>query len=95
MILQMRNNANTKGLLDLIEDLPFNLNMLEIGCYAGESTGLFLKSGKIKKLYAVDIWEDTMCYFSAIDSNHDFSEVERSFDETVKGYNVIKYKNVL
>lgn len=44
------------GLLDLIADLPKDLIMAEIGCYAGESTMLFLLSKKIKKYYAVDPW---------------------------------------
>jgi predicted O-methyltransferase YrrM len=95
MILKMRNNLNLNGLLDLINDLPYNLTMLEIGCYAGESTELFLKSGKIKKLYAVDIWNDDLGYFSSINPNHNFSEVEKIFDEKIKGYDVIKYKNTI
>lgn len=46
--------THCKGLLDLIELLPSNLKMIEIGCYAGESTKMFLDSGKVSKLYAVD-----------------------------------------
>lgn len=92
MILQMRNPSNTQGLLDLISDLPSDLTMLEIGCYAGESTEMFLKSGKIKKLYAVDIWDDPLDFFNSMNISHDFKEVENSFDQKVKGFNVIKYK---
>jgi len=52
----MRNEANTQGLLDLINSLPTDIIMAEIGCYKGESTELFINSGKIKKLFAIDIW---------------------------------------
>jgi predicted O-methyltransferase YrrM len=92
MVLQMRNVSNTQGLLDLISDLPSDLTMLEIGCYAGESTEMFLRSGKVKKLYAVDIWDDPLNFFNNINYTHDFKEVENSFDQKVKGFNVVKYK---
>lgn len=46
------------GLYDLIKDLPENLIMAEIGCYAGESTLMFLQSGKINTLYAIDPWSN-------------------------------------
>jgi predicted O-methyltransferase YrrM len=92
MILQMRNESNTQGLLDLIDELPTGLTMLEIGCYAGESTELFLKSGKVKKLYAVDIWTDPLGVFSSMNPSHNFKEVEESFDKKVSGFDVIKYK---
>jgi hypothetical protein len=55
---KMRRPAGD-GLLDLINDLPSNLVMAEIGCYAGESTMFFLMSGKIKKLYAIDPWSSS------------------------------------
>ena len=42
MILKMRGSSNTKGLLDLIDYIPNNLIMAEVGCYAGESTKMFL-----------------------------------------------------
>jgi predicted O-methyltransferase YrrM len=46
------------GLLDLIEHLPCNINMIEIGSYSGESTELFLESGKIKTLVVIDYFKD-------------------------------------
>jgi predicted O-methyltransferase YrrM len=45
------------GLLDLIADLPSSIDMVEVGCYAGESTLMFLQSGKVKRFHAVDPWE--------------------------------------
>jgi hypothetical protein len=44
------------GLRDLIALLPESLVMAEIGVYAGESTRLFVESGKVRKLFAVDPW---------------------------------------
>lgn len=92
MILKMRGNSNTKGLLDLIDYIPNNLIMAEVGCYAGESTKMFLESGKVNLLYAIDIWEDEMDNFKKIQSNHNFSIVEKTFDESIKGFNVKKIK---
>ena len=53
----MRWGTLRSGLLKLINDLPDNITMIEIGCYKGESSEMFLLSGKVKKLYAVDTWE--------------------------------------
>lgn len=93
MKLTMRNNENTKGLLELISSLPSDLLMAEIGCYTGESTKLFLKSGKIKTLYAIDIWEDSLGLFKKKWPNHSFSEVEKTFDKRLKNFkNVVKLK---
>ena len=50
----MRQDGNR--LIDLINDLPHGITMVEVGCYAGESMQLFMSSGKIKHYYAVDIW---------------------------------------
>lgn len=61
---RMRN-----GLRDLIAQLPHGVRMAEIGCYAGESTALFLESGKVAHLTAVDKW--------------DAPDVEARFDESV------------
>jgi predicted O-methyltransferase YrrM len=46
------------GLLDLIQRLPCNINMIEIGSYSGESTDLFLESGKIRSLVVIDYFKD-------------------------------------
>ena len=91
-MLEFRGATNTQGLLDLIYQLPNNISMIEVGCYAGESTQIFLKSGKISVLYAVDIWEDEFGWYKQVDINHSFSLVEKAFDEKVKNYNVKKYK---
>jgi len=46
------------GLEDLINDLPDGIDMIEIGSFAGESTEVFIRSGKIKKLIVVEPWDN-------------------------------------
>ena len=91
-ILPMRTEANTKGLKELISSLPSNLVMAEIGCYAGLSTKMFMESGKVKTLYAIDIWEDVLNLFKSKWKDHNFKAVEAEFDKNLKGFNVVKLK---
>jgi len=91
-IIQMRNNENTDGLLNFIENLPDKLVMAEIGCYTGESTKYFLDSGKIEKLYAVDLWNDPSNIYSTMVSNHNFESVENVFNRRLENYNFEKKK---
>lgn len=90
MIIQMRKSKND-GLLELIEKLPNNIIMGEVGCYAGESTKLFMKSNKIKKLYAIDPWQNG---YDDTDpaSNSNMELVEKKFNNNVENYNVEKLK---
>lgn len=53
----MRQGLNPKyvtGLKDLIHSLPAGVHMAEIGCYAGESTKMFLEDGRVESLVAID-----------------------------------------
>lgn len=45
------------GLKSLIEWLPDQARIAEIGCYAGESASIFLASGKVCSILAVDDWQ--------------------------------------
>jgi hypothetical protein len=54
-LIQMRH---IKGLEDLIETLPENMTMIEIGSFTGESAELFIRSGKVKKIICIDPWSD-------------------------------------
>lgn len=91
-IIIMRGNPNdVQGLLDLCKEFPENTIMAEIGSYAGESTKIFLESGKVKQLYAIDPWETGYDDTDAT-SNSDFKLVENIFDKNVQGFNVIKLK---
>jgi len=67
------------GLLELINVIPSGITMAEIGCYAGESTSLFLESGKIKKIYAIDPWKNGYDDRDPA-SNSDMVEVENLFN---------------
>ena len=96
----MRGGNN--GLLKLIKELPPDITMAEIGCYAGESTLMFLQSGKIRQLFAIDTWSSE--YDGEYQGTEEFIErinrmygnmgwAEWSFDERVKKYkNVVKMK---
>lgn len=79
MIIQMRLKEND-GLLKLINHLPDNIYMAEIGCYTGESTSLFLKSNKIKEFYAIDPWTEGYDD-NDIASKSPMDEVEKLFDK--------------
>lgn len=77
-----RDGDLKQGLLDLIDDLPSGLIMAEVGCFQGESATLFLDSGKIKRLYAIDTWKWGI-YILA----------EQAFDRNMVGRNeVVKLK---
>ena len=55
--IQMRPQNFKVGLIDLMSVIDrYNLVFVEIGCYRGESTEIFLESGKIKKMYCIDPW---------------------------------------
>jgi glycosyltransferase involved in cell wall biosynthesis len=47
---------NDPGLMALVADLPNDFIMVEVGCYAGESTEIF--ANKALKIFAVDPWID-------------------------------------
>lgn len=73
------------GLKDLINDLNNNIIMLEIGSFSGESAEIFISSGKIKKMYCVDSWEDKYL------PDGNMKEVENIFDERIiRKYNFVE-----
>jgi len=76
-----RENEQAEGLRDLIADLPSGITMAEVGCYRGESTLIFMQSGKVEKLYAIDTWRPGQ-----------FEIAEKEFDQNLSGYNVEKLK---
>lgn len=91
-VVPMRSEEYAKqGLIDLCNEFPDNAIMAEIGSYAGESTSIFLKSGKIKQLFAIDPWKADYDK-TDVASFSNFNLVEKLFDENVKGYNVVKMK---
>jgi hypothetical protein len=90
----MRDSAKLRyDIIDLCKLIPHNSNGIEVGCFKGESSELFALSGKFKKLYCVDPWEQG--YYK----QHDMGEVEGYFDQVASKYPVIiklkKYSSVL
>jgi len=90
-VVKMRNESNTVGLLDLIKEFPNDIVMAEIGCYAGESTEMFLCSGKVRRLYAIDPWKEGYDDKDEASST-DFNLVEALFDQRTKDKDVVKLK---
>ena len=56
---QMRPDGRSRdGLIDLVNKLGSdNLTMVEIGSYKGESAEIFLKTGKVARIYCIDPWQ--------------------------------------
>lgn len=77
-----RESGWSRGLQELINDwLPAGpLTMAEIGCATGESTVMFLESGKIGLLYAVDAWRDDVDAQDPLVSQYPAAEQEALFD---------------
>ncbi len=70
----------TNDIKDLCLVIPDNTVGIEIGCFAGESTKLFLESGKFQRLYCVDPWSPE--YYKA----HNMKVIEAKFDEATKNH---------
>jgi hypothetical protein len=90
----MRFSVRTvNGLKNLVNDLPNKFSMVEIGCYAGESTNIFLNSGKISKFYAIDPWVSGYDD-NDLASNSDLKLAEKEFDKVISKFNnVVKLKD--
>lgn len=82
------------GLKKLIELLPNDITMIEVGCFSGDSSLIFLKSGKIKKFYAIDAWKNNLDCDDLTTVNYDLNEVEKLFDERTVEYPVVKIKGI-
>jgi hypothetical protein len=57
-IVIMRTEEAKKGLRALVQELPLNAEVVEIGSYAGESAEIFIRCGKLKQLWCVDPWQN-------------------------------------
>jgi predicted O-methyltransferase YrrM len=88
----MRTRRNLrKGLLDFIKYLDLNeAEMVEIGCYAGESTSFFAKSGKFKKVYAVDPWLNGYDNKDYASYQVKMTKIEKIFDEKLADYDFVE-----
>lgn len=75
---------------EFIADLPANWDhavMAEIGCYQGESTAAFCKSGKFRFVYAIDPWKNEVYDPNDKATLHcDMEVVKAAFDVRVFPY---------
>jgi hypothetical protein len=72
------------GLQSLTDTLPPETVMVEVGVFAGESSRVFMASGRVKTLYGVDPWgfqEDNI-----YGAEWDGDTVERSFDQVIADF---------
>jgi hypothetical protein len=53
---RLRGPRQTAGLKELIATLPDDIEMIEVGSYAGESAAVFAASGKVKLMWCIDRW---------------------------------------
>jgi len=83
-----RESGWSRGLQELIDNwLPVGpLTMAEVGCATGESTTLFMESGKIGLLYAVDAWHDAADAKDPLVSQYPAAEQEALFDRRMVGH---------
>ena len=79
------------SLNDFISALPKRVGtMVEIGCYQGESTEEFAKSGKFDLIYAVDIWSNEVYDPNDQATLHcDMAIVEAAFDARMAAYGTV------
>lgn len=56
--IMRKNKEMVDGLKKLINMLPKNIEMIELGTWSGEGLSHFMSSGKIKKCHCVDMWVD-------------------------------------
>jgi hypothetical protein len=80
------------GLQELIALLPEKTTMAEVGCAAGESTTLFMESGKVCRLYAVDAWADGIDPTSKFPNMYPMREQEALFNQRMLKYPTILRK---
>lgn len=83
-----------QGLMDMLNEIPgTNLQVLEVGSFAGESAEIFLDSGKVRHIVCIDPWEDMVndnprnCY-------NEMAHIEWSFDRRMERFRnrVTKFK---
>lgn len=72
MRIMRQRPSDVEGLRKLCECLTPGIAMVELGCFSGQSTRIFLESEKFTDIYCVDKWE-----FSP---GKDYLEAEKVFD---------------
>ena len=87
----MRGPIGERNLFELVKDYLLNRKNLigiEIGCYAGESTSVFLRSNAFRKFYCVDPWIPDYDSKTVITRN-DLIEAEKVFDRKFANSDIV------
>ena len=84
----MRASFVKQGLLDFIKILPSELVLVEVGCFSGQSTQMFLDSGKIKKIICIDKWENG--YDPDDIASNQTVHAKKIFDNMISKYDNVK-----
>jgi predicted O-methyltransferase YrrM len=79
----MREGSLGEGLRALARSLPTNVEMVEIGSYAGSSTLIFLNNADVKSLVAVDPWNNDLLEHIVARHGLQMDNVRRIFVEDV------------
>jgi len=89
MVGHMRGEQLRQGLRDLVETLPECDTMVEVGSFAGESTEIFAESGKFKKIYAIDPWDEGYLKLIPKKHSHTMRDVRKEFDKRMARFDFI------
>lgn len=94
MIVMRHSPELVNGLKQLIEEnLKQDSRVLEVGAFLGESTRMFLESGKVLSMYVVDAWQNDLDIHDYTTNLYDLSEIEQQFDQNVAEFpQVVKVK---
>ena len=75
---QYRGPQTMPGLQALIATLPQDIQMVELGSFAGESAEIFASSGKVKRIWCVDHWVG-----SAQNGERAFDEIQACYPDII------------
>lgn len=84
--IERLTRLDDSGLRGLCEMLPVGATVIEIGCYAGTGTRVFLESGKVARLIAVDPWRNGYDPSDVASHAYDMAAVEAVFDRVTASW---------
>jgi hypothetical protein len=82
----MRQDYNARGLIQLCRDLPSGLDGVEVGCYEGDSTQIFINSGKFRRLFSVDPYIDGI---SGENYPNPLADAKKKFKAVTEGHHQV------
>lgn len=83
------------GLQALATCLPFDTVMAEVGVYAGASTEIFLTSGRVRTVVAIDAWQDYADADRMAARPFAWQDVRDTFDVLAERWNTVRPDSVL